>query len=148
MKTRYDKKEGCVPDIGAALQVNLIPPHFQRNPVEVELDDGQVVKSCHLYADGRMFNFRHIYCTAADWEYLYITQLSYLDSDDNTQVVEVQPRNPHHIDKSGSVTMLGHVTKIDNKRWGITVTLNWETGDTQIVADDGCPIVGALIQLI
>jgi len=150
MKTRYAKREGCVPDLAAAMRVNMIPPHFQRNPVMVELDDTQLVKSCHLHADGRRFNFRDVYGTPTDkeWEYAYLTQLSYTAEDGSTQIAEVEPRNPHIIEKGFGTTFFGYVTKVNEKRWGVMVHLNWRTGDTQIIPDQGSPIIGALIQLI
>lgn len=150
MKTRFAKREGCVPDMSAAMRANMIPPHFQRNPVMVELDDAQLVKSCHLHTDGRKFDFRQVYGepVGKEWEYLFITQLSYTAEDGSTQIVEVDPRNPHIINKTKVITQLGYVTGINGKRWGIHVQLNWQTGITQIITDEGSPIVGALIQLI
>lgn len=149
MKTRYAKREGCVPDRAEAMRANLLPPHFQRSPVMVELDDAQLIKSCHLYADGRRFNIKQIYGQpiGKDWEYAYITQLSYNDAEGNTHIVEVDPRNPHIINRNGE-TLFGYVTKIEGKRWGVLVKMDWRTGCTQIIPDEGSPVVGALIQLI
>lgn len=150
MKTRYAKREGCVPDWASAIRLNLAPAHFQRAPVMVELDDAQNIRSSHLHADGRSFNFRHVYGQpiGKDWEYAYITQLSYTAEDGSTQITEVAPRNPHIIEKGSNDTKFGYVTKINGKRWGVTVRLNWRTGVTQIIADEGSPVTGALIQLI
>ncbi len=150
MNTRFAKREGCVPNLAAAMQANVIPSHFQRNPVLVELDNAQLIKSCHLVADGRKFNFRQVYGEqpGKEWEYLFITQLSYTSDDGSVQIVEVDPRNPHLINKTHVTTKLGYVTGINGKRWGVMVHLDWRTGNTQIIADEGSPIVGALIQLI
>lgn len=116
----------------------------------IELDDGSVVCGSHLHADGRRFNFRDVYGTPVDkdWEYLHITQLSYTAEDGSTQIIEVDPRNPHIINKTHVTTKMGYVTKVNGKRWGVMVHLNWRTGDTQIIPDQGSPITGALIQLI
>lgn len=150
MKTRYAKREGCVPDWASSVLLNIAPVYFQRTPITVELDDARNIFSSHLHADGRCFNFRDVYgkVVGKDWEYLYITQLSYLAKDGSIQIAEVSPRNPHLIEKGHGDTLFGYVTKINNKRWGVTVRLNWQTGVTQIVSDEGSPVIGALIQLI
>lgn len=148
MKTRYAKQPCCVPNLAGALQANVIPPHYQRNPIVVELDDGSSVKTCHLMTDGRLFNFRNVYDNALDWDYGFITQLSYMDATGNTQMVEVDPRNPHPIDKSRADTVFGYTTKINEKRWGVLVKVNWLQGSMQITTDQGSPITGVLIQLI
>lgn len=146
MKTRYPKVEGCVPNPGRALAANALTPHFQRDDVIVELDNGKTVLTGHLCADGRRFNYRKIYGDK-EWQYAHITQFSYHDTEGEHQVIEVDPRNPHTIKHDGPTTF-AYATKVNGLRWGVTVELNHETGDMQIIGDHGSPIVGALIQLI
>lgn len=148
MKTRYPLKDGCLPNPGAALAATVLPEWFQRHDISVKLDSGSLFKTCHLSSDGRRFNFRMVYANAIEWQYLYITQFSYIDEKGEFRIVDVEPRNPHVIEKGLGDTIFGYVTKINGKRWGVTVTLNWKSGSMQIVADEGSPIVGTLIQLI
>lgn len=148
MKSRYPIKAGCVPRPGSALAANVLPEYFQRNDLKVTLDTGEVVESCHLISDGRRFNFRGVYDNQLDWNYLYITQFSYIDDKGETQIVEVEPRNPHPIDKGNGSTYFGYVTKVNDKRWGVLVSLNWKSGSMQITADEGSPITGTLVQFI
>lgn len=147
MKTRYPKVVGCVPDPVEAYRQNALADHFHRNDILVELSDGGLIKTGHLHADGRRIEYKSIY-SDADWNYAYITQFSYTAEDGSTQIVEVDPRNPHPLEKGIADTLFGYVTKINGKRWGVMVYINTNRGDMRIVPDQGSPITGALIQLI
>lgn len=137
-----------LPKPASCLKVGVLPDYFQRTDVSFLIGSGEEVKTCHIVADGRRFNFREAFDTQREWGYIYFKQLSYTDEAGQTQIVNVTPRNPHIIEKGEANTVCGYVTKINGKRWGVTVHLNWRTGDTQIMADEGSPIIGVLFQLI
>lgn len=142
------KHKDSLPDVGHGMHANVVPGYFLRKSVLVRLADNEPVCVPHIYADGRRFKFREVYATTRDWGYIYFKQFSYHTDDGKVHVVDVQPRNPHPIEKGFGDTICGYVTKIEGKRWGVTVILNWRTGDAQIIADEGSPITGALFQFI
>lgn len=146
MKTRYPKVEGCVPNPAKALAANVLTPHFQRDDVIVELDDGKTVLTGHVMADGRVFNYKNIYGDR-EWFYAHITQFSFNNEEGEHEVVGVDPRSPQAILRKG-VTTLGYATKINGLRWGVTVHIDYEEGTMQVIGDPGSPIIGVLIQLI
>lgn len=141
-------KPNSLPKPGACYNLNILHPWFQRNEVEVLLADSKPEKTVHILADGRNFDFREAYATQEDWQFIYIREISYLAEDGSHQIVKVTPRNPHPIEKGFGNTYTGYVTKINGKRWGINIHLNWQTGKTYLLADAGSPITGALFQFI
>ena len=140
-KTSLPNKAGC-------LHEGVFINHFLSNPVSVQLGNGEVVETCHIMADGRRFNYRNVFGIQGDWSYVYIKQFSYTDADGKLQIVDVSPKHPHPVIKSNADSVCGHVTKIEGKRWGVTIKINWASGDAQIIGDPDSPIVGCLIQLI
>lgn len=137
-----------LPNASGCLQEGVFINHFLNNPVQVELDNGELVNTCHIVADGRRFNYRNAFGIQGDWTYVLIKQFSYTDGEGKLQVIDVAPKHPHLVTKGNVTSVCGHVTNIGGKRWGVTVNINWATGDTQIHGDQSSPIVGCLIQLI
>lgn len=137
-----------LPKPGACCNLNILHPWFQRNEVEVTLADNTVERTVHILSDGRQFDFRKAFGTNEGWKYIYIRELSYLDEDGNHQIIKVSPRNPHLINRVGGVTNVGYVTKVNGLRWGVNIFLDWQSGVTQIVADEESPITGCMFQLI
>lgn len=137
-----------MPNPGKCLNKVILPEHFMRNDVQIELTDGSKVKTCHIAADGRKFNWREVYDTTEDWNYIYIRQFSYTDENGETQIVDVEPRAPQPVLKRDVITLCGHVTKLNGKRWGVEIRVNWHTGVCQIIGDQGSPITGCLFQLL
>lgn len=141
-------KPNSLPKPGPCFNLNILHPWFQRNEVKVMLGNQEFEKTVHIVADGRVFDFREAYGTRDEWQYIYIREISYLDDNGEVQIVKVTPRYPHPIEKGVGNTYTGYVTKINGKRWGINVHINWQTGRTHILADGGSPIIGALFQFI
>lgn len=148
MQTKYPAMQGSVPNLGTCLNIGVLPNYFQRNYIEINCVDGSVKKTGHIASDGRRFNWRTAYNSDHKWEYLHFLQFSYLDEDGNTKIIDVEPRNPHLINHGPELTKVGYVTKINGLRWGVVVHFNYQSGDMQIISDEGSPIIGTLIQLI
>lgn len=136
-----------LPAVSKCYQAGVLAEHFKRNQIEVELEGGERVKTGHICADGRAFDFRDVYDNSEDWTYIYFRQFSYTDEAGQTQIVDVKPRSPHVIIKD-SETRHAYTTKINGKRWGVMIVLNWKTGRCQILPDEGSPITGCLFQFI
>ena len=140
-------RPNSLPKPANCYNLNILHEHFQRNDVEIMLGNGVTEKTTHIVADGRQFNFYDAYGTQEDWNFILIRELSYLDASGDVQTVQVNQRNPHPIESMGD-THCGYVTKINDKRWGVNITLNLGSGKTSIITDDGSPIIGCLFQLI
>lgn len=148
LQPKYPIRKGSLPVPGKALTAAVLPEYFLRNDVLVAGSHGQPVKTAHLSADGRKFNWRVVYDNDQVCDSLYITQFSYTGTEGEVLLVDVEPRNPHPVNHGPGITEFAYVTKINNLRWGVNVLFNYQTGDTQIIADQGSPIIGVLMQLI
>lgn len=136
-----------LPKPAACLSLGVLPPYYQRNKLSWLVNHDVVVETCHVVTDGRLFNFRKAYDMVNEFNYIHFKQFSYTDPQGQTLVVDVSSNRPHLINKKGE-TVCGYVTKINGKRWGVTVTLDWDTGAAQVLADQGSPITGVLFQFI
>jgi len=132
----------------------LFVSHQQLMPQRVELPGGDLAETGFVKVTTDDHVDLYALCQSSGKpKTISVKAIAYVDDGDNLLVHELSNRAPTELNdpahlRGGKVKIeIGHVTKLNNLRWGFHLCIDPETGYTTIHVDQDSPIVGLKLQL-
>lgn len=137
---------GSVPLGGNAATLGVLPVQCNNHNVPVSYNDGTSGCASHVSTNGQYFHLPTLLGGADQFDSIVLTEISYLNEAGELNVYAIPGMRPVPY-KTNRPFTVGHVTKLNNQRWGFNFNYDPKTARGQFVTDQGSPIIGVCFYL-